>query len=255
MVDGIPVVWVTPAARGTTTPLALWLPALSRSTDDAIPFLHELAGAGFLAVSLDPWQHGARGTESGEQLLSRVFGGFRRYMWPILGQTALDCLRVVDWAAAELGAGPRVVAGGVSMGGDIAVALAGIDERVERVAAIVATPDWTRPGMRDLTDPSRPLPQGDADGYARWFYRQLDPLSHLGSYARGPAIAFECGAEDSHVPPDGALRFQAALADAYPATRDRVRVTLHPGLGHLDAARDAAVTRRCLAWLTASPSS
>src|SRR5712691_10155891 len=74
LVDGVPVVWVTPAARSATPPLALWLPALSRSTADAVPFLHELAGAGFVAVSLDPWQHGARGTESGEELLSRVFG-------------------------------------------------------------------------------------------------------------------------------------------------------------------------------------
>src|SRR5689334_23306534 len=98
-----------------------------------MPGLERLAGAGSAAVSIDPWQHGERGTESGEQLAVRAFGGFRRHMWPILGQSTLDCLRVVDWALARLGATAPVVAGGVSMGGDIAVALAGVDERVTRV--------------------------------------------------------------------------------------------------------------------------
>jgi len=154
-----------------------------------------------VAVSLDPWRHGQRGTESGEQIAQRVFGNFRRHMWPILGQTTLDSLRVVDWAMADLHAGPEVVAGGVSMGGDVAVALAGIDNRITRVAAIVATPDWTRPGMTDLFDPYRVLPQGQADAYAQWFHDQLDPLTHLHAYAHGPAITFECGADDTHVPP------------------------------------------------------
>src|SRR6266508_3223777 len=149
---------------------------------------------GFVAVSLDPWRHGQRGTESGEQIARRVFGNFRRHMWPILGQTTLDS-RVVDWAMADLHAGPEVVAGGVSMGGDVAVALVGIDNRITRVAAIVATPDWTRPGMTDLFDPYRVLPQGQADAYPQWFHDQLDPLTHLHAYAHGPAITFECGAD------------------------------------------------------------
>ena len=134
-----------------------------------------------MAVSLDPWRHGQRGTESGEQIARRVFGNFRRHMWPILGQTTLDS-RVVDWAMADLHAGPEVVAGGVSMGGDVAVALAGIDNRITRVAAIVATPDWTRPGMTGLFDPYRVLPQGQADAYAQWFHDQLgstDPSPRL----------------------------------------------------------------------------
>ena len=154
LVDHIPVVWVEPAPRRPGGPLALWLHPLSRAKGDSVPFLRELAGAGFVAVGFDAWQHGERAAESGERILERVFGGFRRHMWPILGQTTLDALRVLDWAVAELGAGPEVVAGGVSMGGDVAVALAGVDERVARVAAIVSTPDWSRPGMRGLADPS-----------------------------------------------------------------------------------------------------
>jgi uncharacterized protein len=174
-VDGIPVVWIQPGNQDGDARIALWLPWLTGIKETAIPFLAELAGRGFTAVSLDPWQHGERGTETAEQISSRVFGDFRRHMWPILGQTTLDALRVADWAAAEFGA-RDVAAGGVSMGGDIAVALAGIDQRISRVAAVAATPDWTRPGMRDIRDPSRVLPQGGPDAYAQWFYDHLDPL-------------------------------------------------------------------------------
>jgi dienelactone hydrolase len=248
LVDHIPVVWVEPSPRQREVPLALWLHPLSRSKEDSVPFLQELAGAGFVAVGFDAWQHGERATESGERILERVFGGFRRHMWPILGQTTIDALRVTDWAIAELGAGPEVVAGGVSMGGDVAVALAGVDERVARVAAIVSTPDWTRPGMRDLADLSRILEQGEADAYARWFYERLDPLTHVDAYARGPAIAFECGADDTHVPADGALRFRAAFHEADPRAAERVRVTVHGGVGHIDGGRSEALLRRCLAW-------
>jgi dienelactone hydrolase len=248
-VDGIPVAWIPPDNQVGDVRIALWLPWFSGTKEAVVPFLEELAGRGFAAVSFDPWQHGERGTETAEQLSSRVFGDFRRHMWPILGQTTLDALRVADWATAQFGA-RDVAAGGVSMGGDIAVALAGVDRRISRVAAIVATPDWSRPGMRDIRDPSRILPQGEPDAYARWFYDQLDPLSHLDSYAHAPAIAFECGADDTHVPPDGALRFRDALAKAHPHAAERIRVTLHPGTGHIDAAQKPELFQNCLAWLT-----
>lgn len=142
-----------------------------------------------------------------------------------------------------------MAAGGVSAGGDIAVALAGIDQRISRVAAIAATPDWTRLSMRDIGDPSRVLPQGEPDGYAQWFYNHLDPLTHLSHYSHAPAIAFECGAGDTLVPPDGALRFRDALAKAYPQAAAGVRVTVHPGTGHLEAGQNPALFQNCLAWL------
>jgi uncharacterized protein len=232
-VDHIPVVSVGHEGG----PLALWIPPLGMTKDDMRPVLEALAGAGFRAVSLDPWQHGARGSESADDIRARVFADFRRHMWPIIGQTTLDCLRVID----HFGGGP-VVAGGTSMGGDAAAALAGVDRRVTRVAAIVATPDWTRPGMRDIRDPSRVLPQGDADSYAQWFFDRLDPMTHVDNYAHGPAILFECGADDVHVPPDGAQRFAAALG------KD-VRVNVRAGLGHIDGASSPELIESCIAWL------
>ena len=249
-VDRVPVLWFEPPARHAVRRLVLFLPNLSGTKERMAPFLRDLAAAGFVALSFDPWQHGERGTESQAELLSRVFGNFRRHMWPILGQTTLDTTRVIDWALANLDVHPAVYMGGLSMGGDIAVAAAGIDHRIQRVAAVVATPDWLRPGMHDLFEPDRPLPPGEPDAYARYFYDHLNPMTHLAAYAHGPALYFMCGERDSHVPADGALRFQAALRETHPSAGDAVHVQLVPGMDHL-AVRDPALWwPDCLAWLT-----
>ena len=250
VVDGISVLWFEPTVERARRRLAICLPGLSGTKEHMLLFIRSLADAGFIALAFDPWQHGERGAEDSPALAARVFGSFRRHMWPILGQTTLDTLRVIDWAIASLGVEPSVVMSGISMGGDISVAAAGLDARIERVAALVATPDWTRPGMQDLFHPGTVLPQGEADAYARFFYDQINPLTHLSNYARGPAIRFICGADDTHVPPDGALRFQAALRDAYPAAAERVVVDLLPGRGHMDFRDPDSWWPTALDWLT-----
>ena len=62
------------------------------------PFLLRLAEAGVTAVSFDAWQHGQRTNEPLDQLMTRAFGQFRRNVWPILGHTTPDAMRVLDWA-------------------------------------------------------------------------------------------------------------------------------------------------------------
>ncbi len=215
------------------------------------PYLQDLARIGFWALSFDPWQHGARGTETAEALSARVFGSgaqqgnFRRHMWPILGQTALDTVRVIDWALSALKVSPAIHVGGFSMGGDIAVAVAGLDARVTCVAAVTAAADGLRPGMHDYAHPENLVPPGEADAYARFFYDQLNPLTHLAAYAGCPAITFECGEADTHVPPDGALRFQVGLRETYQACPERLRVQLHAGVGHTAV---PAMWLNCLEW-------
>jgi dienelactone hydrolase len=247
-VDHIPILWFDPQVRRSTRRLIIFLTGLTGTKESMTPNLQDLAVAGFVALSFDPWQHGERGTESQAEIATRVFGNFRRHMWPILGQTTLDTLRVIDWAIATLDVEPQVTMGGVSMGGDIAVAAAGIDHRIERVAAIVATPDWLRPGMQEILNPGTLLPPGVPDAYAQYFYDHLNPLTHLNAYAHGPEINFVCGEKDTHVPPDGALRFQSALRAAYPSAADRVQVNLIPGMGHI---MDSKLWwPECFAWLT-----
>lgn len=250
VVDSVPVLLCRPEPVVDRHRLAVWLPYFTGTKEAMAPTLERLAGLGFTAVSLDPWQHGERGTESGEQLGERVFAHFRQGMWPILGQTTLDAIHVVDWALSRFDLDSDVVAGGLSMGGDISVALAGADHRVTRVAAIVATPDWTRPGMTRLDDPSVLIDQGEPSGYAAWLYESLDPITHLESFAHGPAIRFDLGAEDTHVPPHSAAEFVDGLRAVVPGAAARMVVVARAGLGH-DAAREEAVLGDSIAWLAA----
>ena len=78
-VDHIPLVWVTPEEPSSR--LALWLPPGTGKKEDVLPRLQELAAAGFVAISFDPWQHGERGT-----------GGVRRaavHAWPAQARSFL----------------------------------------------------------------------------------------------------------------------------------------------------------------------
>lgn len=246
-VDGIPVRWVAPpSAVGA----AVWLTHLGGSTEQTEPMLARLAERGLLAVSFDPPGHGRRASGGDPwEFAGWVLESFRRRMWPLLGHTVLECLRVVDWIDDRFDVpGPRL-AGGVSMGGDVTVALAGIDTRISRVAALVATPDWTRPGMRTMGEDSVLIDQGQADRYAQWFFDRLDPISHLGGYERDVAISFQCGGADQHVPADGAQRFRHALAERESGAAARIEVALHDGLSHVDGARDDRLYAAALEWL------
>jgi len=246
-VDGIPVIWSEPEKRRSSgNQLVIWLNGFSYPKEEIERRLIDLSNLGFVAISFDPWQHGARGTETRAALIARVFGHFRRYMWPIIGQSALDASRVVDWAMRKFEPNGGVSIGGISMGGDVAIAAAGFDRRIDCVATIIATPDWLRPGMRDLDGAL--IEQGEADRYAQFFYDTLNPMTHLAAYAACPAMAFECGGADQHVPAEATLRFQKALAPTYAANPSRLRVNVEDGVGH---EATWAAWKRSVAWLTA----
>jgi dienelactone hydrolase len=246
IVEGIPVILVAPPeTRGA---LVLWMSYLGGSAAKTVPTLERFAAAGHPAVSFDAPGHGARSDRDRNELRAEVFAAFRRRMWPLLGRTTLEAMRVLDWAAEQVPADGTVLAGGFSMGGDVAVALAGIDPRVRRVAAIGSTPDWSRPGMREIGDPSRLVDQGEADRYARWFADRLDPMRHLDRYLGDVAIGFELGATDHHIPEANARDFAAALASLDPAAGARMRVRSHPGLDH-GVIADGAAFESARDWL------
>ena len=242
-VEQIPITWAMPEPGAGRRGLVIWLPPGLSGMEAVQPDLERLAAAGFVAVSFDSWERGSRATEAPATLQQRGRENWPLVAWPILGHGALEVLRVMDWAVRSFDVAPPFSLGGVSLGGDLAVAAAGLDPRVGCVAAVVATPDWTRAGRR--VD-GAPVVAGEPDAYARFFYDRIDPLTNPRSYAHRPTMTFECGADDDRVPPVGALRFQRALADVYGEMHERVRVNLHPGVGH---AVVPAMIENCVAWL------
>ncbi len=243
-VAGIPTLIVEPdEAFPAPSRMVVWLSHLGGSKEQTVPQLRSLAARGVRAVSFDAPGHGDRaGGGDGRALAEAVLERFRLRMWPILGQTALEALRVIDATTDERIT--SVGAGGISMGGDIAIALAGIDTRIERVAAVGSTPDWTRPGMTRLDAPGETLEQGTPDSYGRWLRDALDPMIHLDRYRRCVAIRLHGGADDHHVPVANARAFAAALADRAP-----VEILVHAGLDHFAVCSDDEIVGDCVSFL------
>ncbi|MEM7034545.1 MAG: alpha/beta fold hydrolase, partial [Chloroflexota bacterium] len=198
-------------------------PGFSGTKEGVEAQLIDLAKAGFFALSFDPYQHGERRIESQEDLRTRVVGDIRRYFWPILTHTAEELPQVIDWAVSNLGIAEQVGLGGISMGGDISVAAAGVDQRISAVAACIATADWMRPGSFE--------PPGSPDEAAQACYDRRNPLTHLDLYAHCPAISFQSGVLDEQVPPDGGQRFVTALEAQY-GCANKLDVTLHADTPH-----------------------
>jgi dienelactone hydrolase len=239
--DGIPLLWCEPEpnrAHGSAAAnadsgqgpggrkLVIWLPGFGSGKESVEAQLRDLAAAGFVALSFDPYQHGERSVEASGALAARVVGNIRRHFWPILAHTAEETTRVIDWAIEELSVAQQVGVGGISMGGDISVATAGVDKRITAVAACTATPDWLRPGSCE--------PPGQPDSYAQLLYERCNPLTNVDLYAHGPAITFQCGADDTQVPPDGATRFIQALRQlaVYQSAPQKLDMCLHTDTPH-----------------------
>jgi len=241
-IANIPLIWLegeeTKPASAAGKKLVIWLPGFSGNKEAMRPYLADLAKAGFVALSFDPAAHGERATETEEELRTRVRGNIRRHFWPILAQTAEETPLIIDWAVEHLGVDAAVGIGGISMGGDIAVTAAAVDQRITAVAAGIATPDWLRPGSFE--------PPGQPDEIAQQCYDRRNPLTQLQAYRHCPAITFQNGADDQQVPPDGSLRFIEALREAcYATAPNRLEAVLHPGVAHAFPAQSWA---NCVAW-------
>jgi dipeptidyl aminopeptidase/acylaminoacyl peptidase len=132
---------------------------------------------------------------------------------------------VIDWALEQYGVSAEVGMYGISMGGDISVAAAGLDKRIVLAVPAIATTDWLRPGTNESV--------GEADEVAQACYDELNPLTHLECYAHCSRIIFQNRAEDQQVPPDGSVRFCDALrATHYRDYPEKMEAVLHAGAGH-----------------------
>lgn len=249
LVDEIPIVFCKPNLKLANGSIALWIPYLGGDKNTGLTELQVLAQAGYFAISLDPAQHGERHLSQEPDLRSLVFQDFRAFMWNIVGTTVLDAFRVLDWAVSKYKLNNGIVVGGISMGGDIAVSLAGIDKRVRKVAAIAASPDWMRPGMTDVMDSTKVIAQGDPTPFGAWLYSQLNPLTNLGNYSHAPQILFELGEADTHISPSHACGFKEKLAQNNQDSAAAIEIHINSGADHLTVIQDRAVLNRCIQFL------
>lgn len=222
-VGEIPVLVVSPPETANRC-LVLWVSGFSGNKEGTLPTLKLLAQRGFVALGYDAYQHGERAFETREVLSTRVRGNIRRYFWPILARSAEETPQLLDWAVTELGVSDRAGMGGTSMGGDISISAAGVDPRLRAVSALVATPDWMRPGSFE--------PPGAPDLIAQAAYDRRNPLTNLEDYLHRPAMAFQSGADDQQVPPDGGQRFVTALQKIYGDQSSLLQVNLYAGVPH-----------------------
>ncbi len=248
-VNEIPIAFCKPSPKFANDSIALWILYLGGDKNTGLTELQALAKTGYFAISLDPVLHGERHLSQEPDLRSFVFQNFRAVMWNILGTTVLDTFRVLDWAVSKYKLNNDIVVGGISMGGDIAVSLAGIDKRVQKVAAIAASPDWMRPGMTDVMDSTKIIAQGEPRPFGAWLYSQLDPLTNLGNYSHAPQVLFELGETDTHISPSHALGFKEKLSQDYQDSAAAIEIHINSGADHLTVIQDHAVLDRCIQFL------
>jgi dienelactone hydrolase len=248
-VNGIPVRLLVPQPKERSGHLAIWIPRFGGDKNETAEALTTLAQAGHVAVGIDPALHGERATQSPFGLFKKVFGNFRGHMWPLMGRTALDALHVVDWAVARYKLDQSVLAGGVSMGGDIALSLAVVDRRVSHVAGIAMSADWCRPEMTEIDKPGKLLDQGTPTSEGELLCRLFNPSVNTDRLDRDLAIRFELGGRDTHIRVSSANVFRDALAGNEPGRGVNIEIVVHEKSNHAETVFSAEINRATAEWL------
>ncbi len=219
----IPVIWKEPKGGALNRPLIIWLDGFTGKKENTVALLSELTDLGYVALSFDAYLHGDR-RKITDNLWERAFSKneFRNTMWPIIGRSVEDASVVIDWAIEELGVNGDIGIGGFSMGGDISIAAAGVDGRIKCVVALVSAPDWRRSNMTQLHQPLVLVDQGEANVEAQRYFDRYNPSTNVGSFSNLPAVSFEMGAKDLHIPVEGAREFVHRLKREYDGVDARI---------------------------------
>jgi dienelactone hydrolase len=243
-VDDISICYVLPKEINS---IALWIPYLGGNRGTGASEILKLSDQGSLAISFDPWMHGEKYKNNKPSIRTRALKEFRTVMWTVLGNSTLDAMRVIDWAVKRYGVQKRIVAGGLSMGGDIALSLAGIDQRIMKVAGIASSPDWNREGMADVIDGSKIIRQGSQTSYSTWLYEKMNPMSNLNSYRREISIQLEYSKKDAHIHEKWGREFKKEVESK--KSKAEIRIISDEEVGHISLIQKKTVIARSIDFL------
>ena len=130
----VPAILVKAAGSSGRRPVVIALHGTGGKKEDEIPFMNELARAGFVAVAIDGRYHGAR-TKSAKRsedyvdAILRTFRGGKEH--PFFYDTAWDVMRLVDYLETRDDVDPkRIGIFGISKGGIEAYLAAAADPRI-----------------------------------------------------------------------------------------------------------------------------
>mgnify|MGYP000996615226 CR=1 FL=1 len=146
---GVPLLLVSPPARGACLPTVLWLHGLGADKDVHLPELLRLAEAGFLAVGFDAVGHGERRAADCNQPLPQSPGEAPALFDRLVTQTVFEVSPLIDaLVACGLSDRKRIGIAGVSMGACIVYGCVAADQRLGAAVAIMgspepALPDWS----------------------------------------------------------------------------------------------------------------
>lgn len=247
--DNIPIAFCRPDKYKSNNSIAVWLPYLGGSKESVKRELQMLSSYGYFAISIDLYLNGERVKNLKEDIRTLVFENFRAYMWEMLGITAMDIYRTIDWAIKTFKLNDYVVIGGLSMGGDIALAVAGMDVRIKKVSAIGASPNWDRHGMTDVMDSKKIIEQGQPTNFGKWLYNKLNPVSNLELFCRPMQIHLEFGELDTHIHSEWTVDFKNKLIEKYPEEKCNIELIINNGLDHLSLLQSESVIEKAIFFL------
>ena len=225
VVGGVPLLVSRPPGDGPA-PLVLLSHWLSGSKEDWIERLDELNGKGWFVVAMDNRLHGER---AGAGFASLMPGGeldlpgLRR----VMQETAVDMSALIDhFSRDEAVDSDRIAVVGISMGGFVSFAAFVNDRRIKVATPIIASPYWG-----DIPGDTPVDLDAEAEADLADFSRKNEPANRSESIPPR-ALLMQIGADDVHYDVHRVELFCEELRGLYGDQAERLRLIVHPGIGH-----------------------